>query len=91
MGGSLDITTSESSLHTVTVEIDGELDQATDPEEVMLGVLQLGGELNVSGNSVPVKMAPLSQTAVAGSSTLDIVLASSFQVGGELILPDTQE
>lgn len=93
-GGSFDVTTTESAPFTVTIQVDGALDNSIDPEEIMLGVLSLEGSLTVSGNSVPVKMAPLSQTALAGYSVLEINgidLTAAFQIGGELVLPDTQE
>ena len=90
-GGSLDISTSDANSHTVTIEIHGALDHSIDPEEIMLGVLALEGNLTVSGNAVATKMAPLAQAVVAGSSTFEINDPSGFEVGGELVLPDTQE
>jgi len=88
--GTLDILTSDTDSFTVTIEIDGTLDHSTDPEEIMVGILALGGSLTIKGNDVSMKMAPLSQTALAGSSTLDIA-GHDYDVGGELVLPDTQE
>jgi len=90
-GGTLNILTEENSEHTVTVEINGALDDQTDPEEMMVGILALEGSLTISGNEVHTKMAPLSQTANAGSNVLVINEAAEFAVGGELTLPDTQE
>jgi len=89
-GGTLDILTSDTDSFTVTIEIDGTLDHSTDPEEIMVGILALGGSLTIKGNDVSMKMAPLSQTALAGSTTLDIT-GHDFNVGDELVLPDTQE
>lgn len=88
-GGSLDISTSSDSPYTVTVEIDGALDQVNDPEELLVGIVAANGHLTIEGHAVTTKMAPLLQTASASSNTLDI--DGDFDVGGELVLPDTQE
>ena len=89
-GGTLDILTSDTDSFTVIIEVDGALDHSTDPEEIMVGILALGGSLTIKGNDVSMKMSPLSQTALAGSSTLDIT-GHDYDVGDELVLPDTQE
>ena len=88
--GTVDILTSDTDSFTVTIEIDGTLDHSIDPEEIMVGILALGGSLTIKGNDVSMKMAPLSQTALAGSITLDIT-GHDYDVGDELVLPDTQE
>jgi hypothetical protein len=90
-GGTLNVKTEENSDHTVVVEIDGALDAQSDPEATMVGILALEGSLTISGNQVHTKMAPLIQTATTGSNVLVINEASAFEVGGELVLPDTQE
>jgi hypothetical protein len=89
-GGSLDILTNDSE-HTVVVEFDGALDTAVDPEEIMVGILALEGSLTIKGNATPTKMAPLSQPVIAGSNTLVFNEDLLFQVGDELVVPDTQE
>mmetsp|Transcript_15018 Transcript_15018/g.23252 ORF Transcript_15018/g.23252 Transcript_15018/m.23252 type:complete len:834 (+) Transcript_15018:90-2591(+) len=89
-GGSLDILTNESE-HTVVVEFDGALDTTVDPEEIMLGILALEGSLTIKGNAVPRKMAPLSQAVIAGSNTAVFDEDLFFQVGDEVVVPDTQE
>lgn len=92
-GGALDIQTDSPNDYKIVIEIDGALNQEADPEEQLIGIVSLEGNLTISGNEVPTKMAPLGETATAGSNTLvvyEMDLSNDFAVGGELILPDTQ-
>ena len=90
MMGTLNINT-DNSAHTVTIEFDGAIDLATDPEQVMVGLLSLGGNLNVTGNPTDRTMAEITSYATAGSSTIGLEGdLSGFAIGGELVLPDTQ-
>jgi len=87
-GGILDVQTNDSS-HKIEINIEGALDQATDPEEQLLGIVSLEGNLTITGDPISTKMVFLGETAVAGSSSLQ-VSGTDFEIGGELILPDTQ-
>mmetsp|Transcript_30036 Transcript_30036/g.49621 ORF Transcript_30036/g.49621 Transcript_30036/m.49621 type:complete len:992 (-) Transcript_30036:108-3083(-) len=92
--GVVDISTDVASAYTVTIEIDAALDRVSDPEETTVGVLSLGGTINVTGNSVATFMGALQKIASAGSSTVTIVgsmAGEEWNVGDELVLPDTQE
>ena len=50
MMGSLNINNGPTTGSTVTIEIDGEIDLSSDPEQVMVGILALGGNLNITGD-----------------------------------------
>lgn len=90
-GGILDIRTESTSPYTVTIEIEGALDTSTDPEEQMIGIIALEGNLSIIGNEVSTKMAVLQETAVAGTRLLSVNgIGLQFNVGGELVIPDTQ-
>ena len=89
-GGVLDIRTDNTG-GTVEINIEGALDRTVDPEEQLLGIVSLEGNLTVSGDPIPSKMASLSETVVPGSDVLLLDgTGHGFAVGGELILPDTQ-
>lgn len=89
-GGVLDIKT-EGSAFTVTIEIDGALDTTKDPEEQMVGIIALEGSLTIIGNDVPTKVATLERTVLAESNLIDLRgYGFNFNVGEELVLPDTQ-
>lgn len=95
MMGKLDVRTGGDG-HTVTIEIDGALDTAADPEQTMVGLLNLGGETTISGDPVSAKMTQL-KTAIDAGGTILVVddssgaAAAAWSVGDELILPDTKE
>lgn len=92
-GGSLDVVTDPTtSNNKVVIAIEGAIDQQFDPESTMLGILALGGNLTLIGNPVPVKMVALEYSFPAGSNLMTVSgdFTASFQVGGELVLPDTQ-
>mmetsp|Transcript_7476 Transcript_7476/g.9966 ORF Transcript_7476/g.9966 Transcript_7476/m.9966 type:complete len:843 (-) Transcript_7476:975-3503(-) len=90
-GGELNILTDESSSFTVAVHIDGALDHSIDPEEQMIGIVSLGGNLNIVGNDVGNAMLRLAQTVTSGSQTVELHAESAnLQIGNEIILPDTQ-
>jgi len=90
-GGVLDIKTEDDSLHTITIEIDGALDQTKDPQETMVGIVAWEGKLTITGNDVVTKMAGLSDVASVGTKLLKVDGVNlGFTLGGELVLPDTQ-
>jgi hypothetical protein len=92
-GGSLDIVTdANTSNNKVMIAIEGAIDQQLDPESTMVGILSLGGNLTLIGNPVPVKMVALWSAVAAGSNLMTVSgdVTASFQLGGELVLPDTQ-
>jgi hypothetical protein len=90
MMGSLDVHT-DGSLYDVDIMIEGAIDEAQDPEQVMVGILQLGGNLNMTGNPVDRKMAEISQAALPGGNAFAVLGdLDGVEVGGELVLPDTQ-
>lgn len=88
-GGVLDIQTSDSS-HSIEIIIEGALDRETDPEEQLLGIISLEGNLTITGDAVPTKMAIFHNDADAGGNSLRVDDSAEFAVGGELVLPDTQ-
>jgi len=89
--GTLDIKTDNDSPYTIKIEIDGALDHNKDPEETMVGILALEGNLAITGNEVVTKMADLGDEATIGSNLLTINgIDLGFDLGGELVLPDTQ-
>jgi hypothetical protein len=90
MNGALDIHTSQTG-QTVNIQVEGALNTSIDPEQFMVGILSIGGNVTMIGDPVSSKMAPLGTEAIAGTNTL--VLSGthlSFAVGGELVIPDTQ-
>lgn len=90
-GGELNILTEENSPHTINIDFDGALDLSIDPEQVMMGILALNGNLTIRGNEIPTKWIDISQDALADSNTIVANGANlGFDVGGEIILPDTQ-
>lgn len=92
-GGSFDIVTdATTSNNTVMIAIEGAVDQHVDPESTMVGILALGGNLNLIGNPVQKKMVALWSTVAAGSNLMTVSgdVTASFKLGGELVLPDTQ-
>lgn len=95
MMGTLNILTQEDG-HTVTIEIDGALDTSVDPEQTMVGLVNLGGTVAIAGDPIAAKMAPLKTDIVAGGASLVVddpsgTVADSWNVGDELVLPDTKE
>eukprot|EP00957_Ditylum_brightwellii_P173169 13182851-Ditylum_brightwellii.AAC.1 len=54
------------------VHIDGALDHSIDPEEQMIGIVSLGGNLNIVGNDVGNVMLRLAQTVTSGSQTVEL-------------------
>jgi len=90
-GGSLDILTEATSSNTVEIQIEGALDFIVDPEQVLLGIIGLSGNVTIQGNEVQTKMATLYQDANAGTPYFVVGgMNLGFAVGGELVLPDTQ-
>ncbi len=90
----LDIRTADSTPYTVTIEIDGALDSTVDPQQSMVGLLSLSGNVNIDGNAVPTKMAALASTADASVATITLSGSAAFSdwtVGAEIVLPDTQQ
>ena len=56
-----------------------------------IGILALEGSLTITGNEVITKMADLSDDVTADSNLLSIRgIDLGFDLGGELVLPDTQ-
>jgi hypothetical protein len=91
MDGALDIRTGQTG-QTVSIQIEGALDTSIDPEQFMVGILSLGGNVTMTGDPVSSKMAPLGTRAVAGSNVLVVSGTNlNFVVGGELVIPDTQK
>ncbi len=90
-GGVLEVTTENSSA-SIEINIEGALDQTIDPEEQLVGIVSLEGNLTITGEPVVTKMVPLKQDAVSGSDSFVVegFVSHDFAVGGELILPDTQ-
>ena len=90
-GGVLDITTDEASPFSVTIEIEGAIDRERDPEEQMLGIVGLQGNVTIIGNNVPTNKAKLADVAVGGSNRI-LLLGQDLglSIGGEFVLPDTQ-
>eukprot|EP00550_Attheya_septentrionalis_P000654 CAMPEP_0198285446 /NCGR_PEP_ID=MMETSP1449-20131203/4720_1 /TAXON_ID=420275 /ORGANISM="Attheya septentrionalis, Strain CCMP2084" /LENGTH=1026 /DNA_ID=CAMNT_0043982855 /DNA_START=46 /DNA_END=3126 /DNA_ORIENTATION=+ len=91
MMGTLVIETLEMS-ETVTIEIDAALDRDADPQETMVGIISLGGNIRVHGNESSKKMAKLITTASV--NTMQLVVegdVGDWSTGDEIILPDTQE
>ena len=94
MMGALNIVTNQDG-HSVTIEIDGTLDTATDPEQTMVGLINLGGTTTISGDH-KVKMAPIRNTVSAGSTSVILddpsgTVAGSWMVGDEIVLPDSKK
>lgn len=92
--GIVDMSTDPSKPYTVTIEIDAEIDRNLDPEETTVGVLSLGGTMNVRGNPVMNFMAPLNSTAIGGTSTVTIAgtsVSTEWKIGDDIVLPDTQQ
>ena len=94
MMGALNIVTNQDG-HKVTIEIDGALDTDTDPEQTMIGLVNLGGITTISGDPKE-KMAPLRAAVAAGSTSVILddpfgTIAGSWMVGDEIVLPDTKE
>merc|ERR1719469_710023 len=57
----------------------------------MVGILALEGSLSITGKNVVTKMAGLIDDAIAGSTVLKVNgVDLGFELGGELVLPDTQ-
>ena len=86
------VTDATTSNNKVMIAIEGAVDQHVDPESTMVGILSLGGNLNLIGNPVQKKMVALWSTVAAGSNLMTVSgdVTASFKLGGELVLPDTQ-
>mmetsp|Transcript_37281 Transcript_37281/g.78626 ORF Transcript_37281/g.78626 Transcript_37281/m.78626 type:complete len:1014 (+) Transcript_37281:227-3268(+) len=95
MMGMLTVQTEQNG-HTVTIEIDGAMDTSADPEQTMLGLVNLGGMVTISGDPVVTKMATVSNNIAAGDTFFVVddpsgEAANTWSVGDELVLPETKE
>mmetsp|Transcript_27096 Transcript_27096/g.44737 ORF Transcript_27096/g.44737 Transcript_27096/m.44737 type:complete len:728 (+) Transcript_27096:7-2190(+) len=92
-GGSLEVLSDPNDHDSkILIEIEGALDSTVDPEQTMVGILALGGNLTIVGNSVARKMVTLHSAATSGSTQMEVSgdVTDIFRPGDELILPDTQ-
>lgn len=90
----LDVRTDATSPYTVTIEIDGALNSTIDPQQTMVGLLSLSGNVNIDGNVVPTKMSALASNADASDTAITLSGSAAFvdwAVGTEIVLPDTQQ
>lgn len=91
-GGNFDQGTKTSPvLEESIIVYDGVIDNITDPEQIGLGLVAFGGNVNIWGSFDGQSTTTLSTPASVGSNTIEVDDCTGWKVGDEILLHDSNK